>query len=708
MTPIIGRKKKNESSVTGVSINNSISPSNIYYQSFADIHHQYQDDHHHHLNHDDNEVLIHVVSSDPSTYDSTNSWQPLIQDLDFFLSSVYRFHSRSGLTCIVVDSLLSLIQFLFILFFSIFVIHMINYHLIFNHQQLEPNKKITIRDVILPVNSIILSPFEIFLLVFAAIYFVYRVLRSLRNISINISINNFFKNVLKVKDVNNYTWNEIMSKLIVHQRLFNLSDNKTDTSLTELDIINRIMRHDNYLIALMNRGLIPVHFRLIGTNKSITHFNNNFLWNLKFLLFKSPFSSLFETNWRLKSLYRDIRLKEEASKTFARNCKRLALLNLIFSPLIFLFSLLNSFFVHAEAVKRDPSGTFGARVWSVYTRIFCRHFNELDHSLNERLDRGFKSAVKFCDSFSDPLTVIIARHLSFISSSILAVLLLLTIYDEDVLSVEHVLSIMTVLGVIIAISHSFSDDNRLPPKYSREELYSQTLKHLHYLPSFGPSSKDYFNNVLFQYRIVFLVESLISPLITPFILYFSLSNKSNEIIDFFRNFTVEVTGVGDVCSFALMNFKRNGNKQVFVDITDDVEQDVPEQVDQPVSHHDTTQDMNMNTSGGKLELSLVNFQLQNPNWNPNHESLQKDFLDFVKKGATSVDEMTASVFSRERSRLLSSSLINRRVVNVNEEEEEERNLEMTLSTLFLHDIQQQQQQQQQQQTRNTPSVTRHE
>lgn len=35
--------------------------------------------------------------------------------------------------------------------------------------------------------------------------------------------------------------------------------------------------------------------------------------------------------------------------------------------------------------------------------------------------------------------------------------------------------------------------------------------------------------------------------------------KAQEIVDFFRNFTVEVVGVGDVCSFAQMDVRRHGN-----------------------------------------------------------------------------------------------------------------------------------------------------
>lgn len=61
---------------------------------------------------------------------------------------------------------------------------------------------------------------------------------------------------------------------------------------------------------------------------------------------------------------------------------------------------------------------------------------------------------------------------------------------------------------------------------------------------------------------VFILEELFSPIVTPFILIFLLRNKSLEIIDFFRNFTVEVVGVGDICSFAQMDIRRHGNPTV--------------------------------------------------------------------------------------------------------------------------------------------------
>ena len=61
-----------------------------------------------------------------------------------------------------------------------------------------------------------------------------------------------------------------------------------------------------------------------------------------------------------------------------------------------------------------------------------------------------------------------------------------------------------------------------------------------------------------------MLEELLSPLLTPLILCFSVRHHSLQIVDFYRNFTVEVEGVGDVCSFAQMDIRRHGSKRVSV------------------------------------------------------------------------------------------------------------------------------------------------
>ena len=71
---------------------------------------------------------------------------------------------------------------------------------------------------------------------------------------------------------------------------------------------------------------------------------------------------------------------------------------------------------------------------------------------------------------------------------------------------------------------------------------------------------------LFQFKAVYLLEELISPIVTPFILYFWLRPKAQEIVDFLRQFTVEVVGVGDVCSFAQLDLNKHGQPQLYTSV----------------------------------------------------------------------------------------------------------------------------------------------
>jgi autophagy-related protein 9 len=63
---------------------------------------------------------------------------------------------------------------------------------------------------------------------------------------------------------------------------------------------------------------------------------------------------------------------------------------------------------------------------------------------------------------------------------------------------------------------------------------------------------------LYTMKLTIFIEELLSVFFTPFILYFSLPKCSERIIDFFREFTVHIDGVGYVCSFGMFDFKKPG------------------------------------------------------------------------------------------------------------------------------------------------------
>lgn len=218
---------------------------------------------------------------------------------------------------------------------------------------------------------------------------------------------------------------------------------------------------------------------------------------------------------------------------------------------------------------------------------------------------------------------VIAKNIAFVAGSILVVLLILTIYDEDVLTVEHVLTTMTILGAMVAGARAFIPDENLV--WCPETLLTAVLAHTHYRPD---SWKGHAHTQstraqmaqLFQYRAVHLMEELISPLLTPFILCFHMRKRALDIVDFYRNFTIEVTGVGDVCSFAQMDVRRHGNPmwqtmpQSPIDDRsagfDNPYGTEPQRLQVPISTQYTQ------AEDGKTELSLIHFTLTNPEWKP--------------------------------------------------------------------------------------------
>lgn len=85
------------------------------------------------------------------------------------------------------------------------------------------------------------------------------------------------------------------------------------------------------------------------------------------------------------------------------------LINLVCMPFIFVYHLFDTVFHYADMVKREP-GFLGARTWSGYSRVYLRHFNELEHELDSRLCMGYRSATQYMNSFSSHLNVILAKY----------------------------------------------------------------------------------------------------------------------------------------------------------------------------------------------------------------------------------------------------------------------------------------------------------
>ncbi|KAM8839430.1 autophagy-related protein 9B isoform 2-T2 [Synchiropus picturatus] len=553
------------------------------------------------------DLLVHVPEG------LKDSWHH-IKNLDNFFTRIYHFHQKNGFACMMLSEFFELVQFLFVVTFTTFLVNCVEYDVLFanravNHTEPGHNpldrSKVTIHDALLPsqqcTDRIKGNSWIIFLLVMATIFWIYRLVKVFCNVLSFWEIRQFYIKALKIRmdELCNFTWQEVQDRLISLQREQQMCIHKKE--LTELDIYHRILRFKNYMVAMINKSLLPVQLQLplLG---NVVFLTQGLKYNFELILFWGP-GSLFQNKWNLHPKYKRNGNRLELAQQLSQVILLMGLANLLLCPFILVWQVLYAFFSYTEVIRREP-GSLGARRWSLYGRLYLRHFNELDHELHGRLGRGYKPTSKYMNSFTSPLLTVLAKNIAFFSGSVLAVLIALTVYDEDVLTVQHILTAITVLGIVITITRSFIPDEHMV--WCPEQLLQCVLAHIHYMPDHwrGNANKSETRDEvaqLFQYKAVFILEELLSPIVTPFILIFHLRNKSLEIIDFFRNFTVEVVGVGDICSFAQMDIRRHGNPTW-------------------LSEGQTEASVYQQAENGKTELSLMHFTIKNPRWQPPQES----------------------------------------------------------------------------------------
>uniref|UniRef100_A0A1Q3FCP8 Autophagy-related protein 9 n=2 Tax=Culex tarsalis TaxID=7177 RepID=A0A1Q3FCP8_CULTA len=565
-------------------------------------------------------LVIHVV---PET--NKARWNH-IEDLDSFFTRVYCYHQKHGFYVMMLQKVFELFQFVFVVVLITYMFNCVNYDILFNQEG-----KVTLPMVMDSPSECVakLGGLDWLVLVMAGVFWVFRLMRFMLQFVQFLDIKQFFNMALKIEDadLDNLTWHEVQKRIREVQSEIQMSINKEQ--LTELDIYHRILRFKNYMVAMMNKSLLPSTIQLPFLG-NVVCLSQALRYNVGLILFWGPWSP-FENNWHLREEFKRSNRRIELANRLGSQIFWVAMFNLILSPFIFLCQLMFFFFNYVDLIKKEP-GTLGIRCWSQYGKLYLRHFNELDHELEARLTRAYRPAVKYMGSFSSPLLTVIARNVAFICGGVASMIFLLAVYDEDVFQVQHVFTICTVLGAASVIARSMIPDENMI--WCPEQLLRNVLAHVHYLPAawrgYAHTSvvRDQFEQ-FFQLKAMYILNELFSPFVAPFVLLFVLKPKALDLVDFFRNFTVDVVGVGDVCSFAQMDVRKHGNPDWQITNSAIEKDESTEAVNVPPAPVDN----NQYTQGehGKTELSLVHFTLTNPTWQMPPEARQ--FVQGIKRHA---------------------------------------------------------------------------
>eukprot|EP01134_Creolimax_fragrantissima_P004268 CFRG4268T1 len=597
-----------------------------------------------------------------------------VADLDELFSNLYDYFLRKGFWPTVLSRLLNLVQAHFVVAVTIILMVCVDYETLFRSYDFEKSINLSGIYSLHPLFSMVL-------LLYLAIWS-YLFIRLVKDLPSLVAVGQFYHEVLGLGEdiMETIAWPEITHRLIGAQRQARFCPAQAD--ITDLDIANHIMREENFLIALFNKDVIPLHLNLPFIGK-IPYFPKSLEWSIR----KCLMGYVFDRKHRVHPHFRLKGKAHELSHGLTRRFRLMAVLNLILAPFVIPIVSMYFFFRYAEEFRRNP-GSMSLRHWSPYMRWKCREFNELSHVYARRLNMACEPAEAYVNAFTSATTSVLARFVAFISGACVAILMVLTVIDEDFLNVHltpdrSVLWYIGVFGAVLAVSRGFvpESDTDIDPQPQMLRVVNFT----HYLPQEWKDAG--FESVLvrkefsrlYEFKALFLIQETLSVAITPFILWYTIPSYSRAIVDLFRETVVHKASVGDVCSFAMFDFKyhrdilqpymgeklpvnvrgnlkspnnmlnssidtNNGGISAHVDVNvgaregvggresgrgreDGVQSgDVRVNVDTGESVQDNAQ---LGTDDGKMEKSFINFVANNPGFIPEPEG--KHFLSTLNQ-----------------------------------------------------------------------------
>ncbi|ERN08077.1 autophagy-related protein 9 isoform X1 [Amborella trichopoda] len=544
-----------------------------------------------------------------------------VTDLDLFYSRVYSYYCEKGLWCIVTKWIVEILSLGFMICFSGFFLLFVDWHNLRNAKcgvdAIESGSKPCdlVKEV---VHSKPFMPFTLFKGIVAvylglfSIYWAFCFLRFFAQLKGTIAVRNFYNNSLNINDreVQTISWSAVLEKVAQVRCPSVVKD------LSAHDIVMRIMRRENYLMAMLNKGVlaVPVPYWVPGAGPAINSANGGGRKNrliltktLEWCLNWCILQNMFDRNFMIR--------RDFVNNPFALRKKLMAFGfgMLLVSPFLAIFMLVYCFLRHAEQFYNHPS-TASSRRWSNLSKWLLREFNEVDHLFRHRLNTGSVHSVEYLKQFPCPMVSLIAKFISFVAGGFAAVLIIIAFLDESLLEAQlygrNLLWFAAIFGTITAISRAVIPDEL--HVFDPEGAMSIVVQHTHYMPK-SWRGKENSNHVrsefeaLFQYTGLMLLEDMVSIFLTPYVLFFLLPKKVDGILKFISDFTVDVEGVGHVCSLSVFDFESHGNRKYG-------------------SPYHTSKEKR--SCQGKMEKSFLSFKNNYPSWEPNARG--KQFLSTLQ------------------------------------------------------------------------------
>ncbi|MCJ1445757.1 MAG: autophagy protein atg9 [Stictis urceolatum] len=491
-----------------------------------------------------------------------------VQNLDVFLQNVYEYYCEKGIYSIMLSRIINLLIFAFVVGFSTFLTACIDY------SKLRDSKKMS--DIYVKQCSRNLSSWSYILIWLCSFFWIAQLVRLVTDIPRLKQYHDFFHYLLDVPDtdIQTVSWQEIVKRLMAlrdsnpttstkisnEHRKFLQSQSKQ--RMDAHDIANRLMRRDNYLIAMINKDALDLtlpipYFR----NRPIL--SRTLEWNLSMCILDYIFDD--------KGQVRPIFLKDNHRKDLSLGLRRrflvIGVLNLFIGPFMLSYGLVLWFLRNFTEYQKDPA-SIGSRQFTPFAKWKFREFNELSHLFQRRINMSYPFASRYINQFPKDKMAQLAQFVTFVTGALAAVLGLISLLDPDLFlgfEITHDKTVLFYLGIFGTVwafaRNSIPEENLV---FDPEWTMNDVIHFTHYEPNNWKGRlhsdevrRDFIG--LYQLKLVIFLQEILSMATTPFILCLSLPQCSERIIDFIREFTIHVDGLGYVCSFAVFDFAKNQN-----------------------------------------------------------------------------------------------------------------------------------------------------
>lgn len=432
---------------------------------------------------------------------------------DYFYQQLYKFYYNKGFLPIILSDITDILSILFGIIFTYSLFILIDWD---NLLKCRIDNCGYINDYI--ITDRYPNIFQSFILFISSLWFLYKLYKFISNLNQLCKTRHFYKNTLHIDDHILYTfsWSDIIHKIQHVQPIFDV-----------YDISSKIMRHENYMIALIDRKIIDIPQQYL---------TKQLYYTLKHII---------NTDKPDRLLLR-------------RKCILYGLFNLLLSPFIFIIQIIHFLISNVNDLYINKN-VFGPRRYNIYSKIKFRHYNEMPHYFEDRINKSMKLSNDYSRQFESPILEIIGKFVALISGFSILFFILISILDESVLLYVKFLdrSLLFYMGIFTAIS-SFSKTLIRAPEdriYDPNKVMNEIVEYTHYMPSRWNgkcNTHEVKNEFLsfFPYKLALFFYDILSIFTTPFFLF---TLPSRNIVEFIKLNTVYNDSVGNICSITENN-----------------------------------------------------------------------------------------------------------------------------------------------------------